>query len=603
MINLNRMIKLASIMLVAILVMNLFSFICSADNTDRKRIVVSLGDSYSSGEGIEPFYGQNNDMSIKITDPDWLAHRSEHAWSGQLSIPDVGLLSDHRDENWFFVASSGAETKHLINPQKKEYSTDISSNYETYIPAQLEVLDKLDGQDPDYITLTLGGNDIGFVDTLMDAASLQTYIDPCYLPDKLTLAMEKVREGGKVREDIKQAYYNIRYALTVPEPSEPQTNIIVVGYPKLFDPDGGMCGVFSQTEARMINSCVSYFNNVIEELVYECANDDIVKMNIYYVSVEEAFDGHGAYSTDAYINGVILGSQSEDLKKFQIVSAYSMHPNEKGARAYADCVQAKIDEIEAKTINGSSHASDIVDKVSKSSLEGSWSPDINATEPEMEIIEFYYSTTNQNAEVLNYEHYHRSGDIEKYYSSGYANDETIDNTCYCFPYHKVEFTYFKFDLSSVESGVIYDKANGKAFYKISDKRISETNNLSLEYETVNFNGCRAELEESIDEWFGDNGGMLIEGNRIWVTGYDYDYYAFTRGEYDGNASYDYDSYKRTAQQSADFLYSYAQREVSDCRVIFIVTGGYNYEETLFVFINGVLVYDYKTDSVLDCTWG
>ena len=285
-----------------------------------------------------------------------------------------------------------------------------------------------------------------------------------------------------------------------------------------------------------------------------------------------------------------------------------MHPNEKGARAYADCVQAKIDELEAKTINGSSHAVDLVDKVSQSSLEGTWSPNIDAVEPE--IIELYFDADVIDREVLNenvliYEHYNLSGNTEKSYSRGFAftADETNNNICYCVPYRKVQFTYFKFDLSSIDSGIIYDIANGQAFYKISDERLSEVNNLSFEYATVSFDGCRAELEESITEWFGDDGGMLIEGNRIWVIGYDYDYYAFTKGEYDGRTQFDYDYYKSNAKYSAENLYNYAHREVSDCRVIFIIAGGENYGETLFVFINGELVYDYKTDSVVDSTWG
>ncbi len=45
--------------------------------TEESRIMVSLGDSYSSGEGIEPFYGQNESTADKVKNQDWLAHRSE----------------------------------------------------------------------------------------------------------------------------------------------------------------------------------------------------------------------------------------------------------------------------------------------------------------------------------------------------------------------------------------------------------------------------------------------------------------------------------------------------------------------------------------------
>jgi len=67
-------------------------------------IVVSLGDSYSAGEGIEPFYGQGLAVKEKVTNKDWLAHRSEKSWPGQLTVPGLeGTLSDHKGKNWFLI--------------------------------------------------------------------------------------------------------------------------------------------------------------------------------------------------------------------------------------------------------------------------------------------------------------------------------------------------------------------------------------------------------------------------------------------------------------------------------------------------------------------
>ncbi|MBQ9001554.1 MAG: VWA domain-containing protein, partial [Eggerthellaceae bacterium] len=79
--------------------------------------------------------------------------------------------------------------------------------------------------------------------------------------------------------------------------------------------------------------------------------------NIDVVVVAEAFFSHEAYSTEEYINKVILyqaGNQDlvKDIKRAP-ASAYSIHPNQKGAQAYADCVQAMIDQIEAAKANGS----------------------------------------------------------------------------------------------------------------------------------------------------------------------------------------------------------------------------------------------------------
>lgn len=122
--------------------------------------------------------------------------------------------------------------------------------------------------------------------------------------------------------------------------------IIVAGYPKLVEQNGkGL--PFTKDQAQEINSNVTKFNIALNSIVDSCRNEG---MNIYFVDVENAFDGHEAYADDSDINGIIikdyLFNSTEDLKGGIGVSAYSIHPNDKGAEAYAACVQAEIDELE-----------------------------------------------------------------------------------------------------------------------------------------------------------------------------------------------------------------------------------------------------------------
>ena len=92
----------------------------STSNEERSRIIVSLGDSYASGEGIEPFYYQDYPVSKKVQEQDWLAHRSKKSWSGRLTLSGVrGTMAENRGTNWFFAASSGATTYHLPHTQRK----------------------------------------------------------------------------------------------------------------------------------------------------------------------------------------------------------------------------------------------------------------------------------------------------------------------------------------------------------------------------------------------------------------------------------------------------------------------------------------------------
>ena len=142
--RINRTIKSLVIFLTAVIILNLcpvtlvkaledFSdshALSEEDNILKKsRVVVSMGDSYSSGEGLAPFYGDNHISDFDNPSPEfkeWLAHRSKNdSWPGQLVLPNFkGTLNDYKaDLNteikddgrlyWFFVASSGAKIKDI----------------------------------------------------------------------------------------------------------------------------------------------------------------------------------------------------------------------------------------------------------------------------------------------------------------------------------------------------------------------------------------------------------------------------------------------------------------------------------------------------------
>ena len=182
-------------------------------------VIVSLGDSYSSGEGIEPFYGQEKEMAERCADPDWLAHRSEESWPGRLTLPAAeGPMKDHRGENWFFAAASGAETRHLFlltegeiragmsAEQEKKYDRDGVSGSAMLAP-QLEIFDELDrlGLKADYVTLTIGGNDIGFINIVtMSYSGMSTLLPGDTVAEKAESLWRDRYTAGGVREKIRR---------------------------------------------------------------------------------------------------------------------------------------------------------------------------------------------------------------------------------------------------------------------------------------------------------------------------------------------------------------------------------------------------------------
>lgn len=324
-----------------------------ANDSQDKVVVVSLGDSYSSGEGIEPFYGQEKSLKEKVKDVNWLAHRSTKSWPGLVKIPGIdGTMKDYWSEDsdssvceWYFVASSGAETKHIIDTeQKKTYKKKSglfsSVSGTTYLPKQLDIFDQINDT-VDYVTLTIGGNDVDFAGIITECVTGSTYLKKVpVVKSKLKGKLDGLwKTFDETETNLKNTYSGIS------EAAGSQAKIIVAGYPKLLD-KGGKGAFFSEEEATIVNENVSRFNDKLESIIAELRN---AGMNIYFVDVEEEFDkdgGHQAYSDDNWINKVILGAESEDLKTFDVSSAYSIHPNAKGAEAYARCVNAKIEELE-----------------------------------------------------------------------------------------------------------------------------------------------------------------------------------------------------------------------------------------------------------------
>ena len=312
-------------------------------------IVVSLGDSYSSGEGIEPFFGQEKEWEEKKSDKDWLAHRSMLSWPSQLVIPGIeGKMADYRSTDltgdspckWYFVASSGAVAQDITSQQQRKMTRTYAGWLcwkvaHVSMPRQITVFDSIEG-DVDYVTMTIGGNDVDFAKIITTCVTKSTYLGSKTLEKKL----EELWDNFDTTESkIKKVYTDVQSA------AGPQAEIIVAGYPKLLEKTGK--GFFiSKDEAEKVNSNVTMFNQRLNELVAQCANEGL---NIHFVDVEAEFDkdgGHQAYCNDPWINEIMLTAQDQDIDCLCIGSAYSIHPNKKGAEAYARCVNAKIQGIE-----------------------------------------------------------------------------------------------------------------------------------------------------------------------------------------------------------------------------------------------------------------
>ena len=325
-------------------------------------IVVSLGDSYSSGEGVEAFIDEGDYSS-----EDFLAHRSENAWPGMLTVNGSGMV---RNQNWFFVAASGAQTCDVMpgicdetdqehrdahNPQTITWDRGNNKDSKT-LDYQIDVFKNrsLRGM-VDYVTITMGGNDVGFVNVLSEACLDDVpFLSIGHSLPKAILDAIKEFDGGtngrrSTRECLRMVYTCIE------DEAGPQATILVAGYPHLFAYEGelavlspeeddiqnkynrwsGAAGVDAE-EARLINRAVDYFDAGIRETVLGMSSDNIV-----FVDVRPYFNGHEA----EYINPMWNYPQDYDLSD-NGASSYSVHPNLEGQKAYARAVQETINYLE-----------------------------------------------------------------------------------------------------------------------------------------------------------------------------------------------------------------------------------------------------------------
>ena len=340
----------AAILLLAVFFLPVSDIVSYA--AEDPMIIVSMGDSYSSGEGISPYYGQDKPLEEKIKDLDWLARRSQAGWPALLEVPGYpGIMADYRQTGkssascqWYFVAAGGAITSDVYLTEKSvsAYKAVPGSSgvtyrsYSTKLPTQISIFDEIDG-DVDYVTITIGGNDINPVSLVKSVMTSSPYLGDMAIDEK----MEGMwGELDTLKERLKTVYTKIS------EAAGPQAAILVVGYPAILDAYGNKAFYRAQ-DAEAFNKNVSRLNDEVENLVDACREKG---MNIHFVSVEEAFDadgGHLAFSSNPWISGIIGGGLAEELYDNSFISGSSIHPNALGAKAYAECVNAKIRELEA----------------------------------------------------------------------------------------------------------------------------------------------------------------------------------------------------------------------------------------------------------------
>ncbi|MGW4940282.1 SGNH/GDSL hydrolase family protein [Actinoplanes sp. NPDC004185] len=220
---------------------------------------VALGDSYSSGVGAS---GQTG-----------LCLRSPNGYPG--------LWNAANDpKSYRSVACGGATTQTLRSTQLWPLTSGT-----------------------DLVTLTIGGNDVGFASTVITC----TLSSDSKCAATVALAMQVLRTEMTAKLD--GTYADIRR-------KAPHARVVVLGYPILFDETVVNCGIggMSIAKRKSINGGAAELNELIAARA--------AAAGFTWSDVTDEFAGHGICAPTPWLNGLTV-----------IPATNSFHPNAAGYRS------------------------------------------------------------------------------------------------------------------------------------------------------------------------------------------------------------------------------------------------------------------------------
>lgn len=204
---------------------------------------VALGDSYAAGVGARPD-GDSGDC-----------RRSAQSYPARWA-------AENGPASFVSVACSGATAGEVVARQVRTVSRDT-----------------------DLVTITVGGNDIGFGPVLATCSTAR---------DDET-CLRAIRGGERVARLF--APGGLISVIVGVRLQAPEAKIVVLGYPRLFEPgaDCDVAGVPNAARREALNRAADTLNTALA--------DAAQRFRGQFVDVVPAFAGHGVCSADPWING------------------------------------------------------------------------------------------------------------------------------------------------------------------------------------------------------------------------------------------------------------------------------------------------------------
>lgn len=305
---------------------------------------MALGDSFTSGEGEtdDKYYlkGTNDEFEK--------CHVSLNSYPyviSDLMGIDVANMAN--------VACSGAEIKDVIGNDTSylgqgrrlgKDSLNFSDSYaaiaktnalDSFLPGRVHQESFIKEYSPKAITVSIGGNDAGFMKKLTACLSHDT----CSWADT-----EKGKEQAAL--EIKNMFSKLTKTYQKIYDDSPDSRIFAIGYPKIIDEDN-KCNlingyILDDTERKFMNESVKYLNSVISAAARY--------VGIKYVDVEDSFGDQTICGSKkpTVMNAIRLGDDISIIKKlpnFKPIGNESFHPKPSGHILTSNTIVKDVENI------------------------------------------------------------------------------------------------------------------------------------------------------------------------------------------------------------------------------------------------------------------
>lgn len=295
---------------------------------------LALGDSYSSGEGDTAKQSNGQSFYLPGTSSEGECHISTRSYPVELARLN-SVLSGRMQS----VACSGAQvTKdyfgngqtYMGQGNKLKGMSDDDINYQRYDalaefrPGILKQVDFVNANKPKVVTLTGGGNDVGF-------GKIMTYCAHIIHEKKLSGTCDYAKKGSKLHgvlaNSIKGQYDHTLNLIDSIKAASPQTSVYVVGYPSFVASKFGCVndGALNRSEIEMLNESILYMNKILESAAR--------LKGVHYVNVHDSFVGGRICEGGLYVTGpesLLHGAMMQEV----------FHPNAAGNARLAEVIMS-----------------------------------------------------------------------------------------------------------------------------------------------------------------------------------------------------------------------------------------------------------------------